>query len=282
MALLRTALACALGVLLLTPQAAAGGGWASWIHVDRTTVAPGQHVVVDAEAWFPSAAAAKAAQEPGRFYVYLLRGFDYSVVERAWGKASPGDWWSLDAAEAIRVGQVTVSVPRRSNLGKARAAFTVPELPAATYHLMLCDAGCANPLGTVIPAQGFTVVADPATTQLAQRIDGLEHRIHDQAGELKAASAKADRALDEARSVDSSIDQLKARVSSLADEGGRSVTSPWVYAGWLVAGGFAGALVLHLVRRRQPRPPGLDHLGDAHVTDEELRELISSEAVHSR
>lgn len=281
MALLRTALACVLGVVLLTPQTASGGGWFSWIHLDRTTVAPGQHIEVDAEAWFRSAAAAEAAQEPGRFYVYLLRDFDYGVVERAMGQGSPGNWWSLGGAEAIQVGQVTISVPQRSNLGRARAAFTVPELPSARYHLMLCDAGCARPLATVIPATGFTVVADPATAQLAQRVDGLEGRIRSKAGELKAAHTKADRALEEVRSSHSGVDRLEARVSSSADEGG-SVATPWAYAGWLIAGGLAGALVLRVVRRRQPRPPGRNELGEEHVSDEELRDLLSSEAGHSR
>jgi hypothetical protein len=277
MALLRIALACALGVLLLTPQAAAGGGWASWIDVSRTTVAPGQQVEVNAEAWFRSPEAARAA---GPFYVYLLRDFDYSIVERAWGKPAPGDWWSLGGAEAIEVGQVTVSLPN-SNVGRARAEFTVPELPPATYHLMLCDAGCTKPLGTVIPSKGFTVVADAATAQLAQRVEALGRRIRAQAGELKAADAKADRALDQARGAGGAVDRLDARVSSLEDQDEAS-TAPWAYAGGLIAAALAGALVLRIVRRRRPPLLGADNFGEAHVSDEELRELISSEAHHSR
>lgn len=274
----RPALICALGILLLTPQAAAGGGWMSWIDVSRSSVAPGQHVEVDSEAWFPTAAAAEAAQEPSRFYVYLLREFDYSVVERAWRKASPGDWWSLGAAEAIQVGQVTVSVPQDSNLGRARAEFTVPDLPPATYHLMLCDAGCVNPLATVIPAKGFSVVADPATAQLAQRVGLLERRIRHQAGELNAAHPRADRALDEARNADSDIDQLGARVSSLANEGHTSpLMIALVYAGWFVAGALAGALALLILRRRRSSALPATRVPVWQPSDDELQELVSSE-----
>lgn len=41
---------------------------------------------------------------------------------------------------------------------------------------MLCDVGCAEPLADVIPAEGFTVVADPATAQLARRVNALKQR----------------------------------------------------------------------------------------------------------
>lgn len=281
MALPRTALALALGVLLLTPQPAAAGGWASWIQVDPKTVAPGQRVEVRAEAWFRKAAAAKAAQEPGRFYVYLLRDFDFGIVEKVWSKPSPGDWWSLGGAEAIQVGPVTVRVPP-SNVGTARAEFTVPELPPGTYHLMLWDAGCATPLGTVIPAWGFTVVADPATAELAQRVESLERRIHGQARELRGAHARADRALDEARGADSEVEQLEARVTALIDEDRRFLGTPWVYAAGLVAVVLAGALVLRIARGRGPRPPKRDGLDEPHVSDEELRDLISSVADSNR
>jgi hypothetical protein len=162
---LRLGLVCALGVLLV-PQAATAGGWWSYIEVSRSHVAAGQRVEIDETVAFSSVAAAEEAQESGRFYVYLLRGFDYSVVERAMREASPRDWWSLGDAEAIQVGQVTVSV-WDGNLGRATAAFTMPAIPPATYHLMLCDAACTQPLADVIPATDFTVVADPASARMA-------------------------------------------------------------------------------------------------------------------
>jgi hypothetical protein len=227
---------------------------------------------------FSSAVAAQAAQEADRFHVYLLRGFDYSVVERAMRKASPRtprNWWSLGGAEAIEVGQVTVRVPDGTNLGKARAAFTLPDLPPATYHLMLCDTGCTEPLADVIPAKGFTVVADLATARMANRVDRLERSRWNQAQQLAGARAESNRALKAARNARVELEQLEARVSSLANED-RSTppATGWGYAGWLVAGALAGALALLVLRRRRSRPPGPARAAGWHPSDEELRELL--------
>jgi hypothetical protein len=274
------ALVFALGVLLLIPQGAAAGGWWSYTRIDRSVVAPGQRVEVETgQVAFSSTAAAKRAAGSHRFYVYLLRGFDYSIVERAMHKESPRNWWSLGDAEAIQVGQVTVK-HSDANLGRAIASFTVPELPPATYHLMLCDAGCTEPLPDIVPAEGFTVVADPATAQLAQRVDGLARRSRNQARHLATARANADRARVTAQSARSDVQRMEARVSSLANDGRRSLlAAPWAYAGWLVAGTLAGVLVL-LVPRRRPRPPRSGRVTGWHASDEELRELLSSESEH--
>jgi hypothetical protein len=278
MAPLRLALICALGVLLLTPQAAAGGGWWSYIDVNRSTVAAGQRVEVEAAVAFESTAAAEEAQEAGRFYVYLLRGFDDAILEPAMREPSPRNWWSLGGAEAIPVGQVTVSVPG-ANLGKARAAFTVPELPHATYHVMLCDAACAEPLADVIPTEGFTVVADPATVQMAQRVDRLARRIRNQAGRLAAAGTDANRGRIAAQDARSEIERLERRVSYLArDRRSSPPVAPWVaYAGWLVAGALTGAVVLLVLRHRRSWPPRPTSDARWHPSDEELNELLSSE-----
>jgi hypothetical protein len=279
MVLLRLALLCALGVLLLMPQGASAGGWWAYIDVNRSHVAPGQRVEIDETVLFSSADAAEEAQETPRFYVYLLRGFDYSVVERAMRKASPGDWWSLGDAEAIQVGQVSVRVSD-ANLARATAAFTMPELPPATYDLMLCDAACTEPLADVIPAKGFTVVADPATAQMAQRLDRVERRIRRQAGRLAAARVDADVARVAVRNVRSEVERLEASVSSLADE---SRSAPrWVYAGWVVAGVLVGALALVVLRRRRSRPSRSAQVAGWHPSDEELRELLSSRPAQRR
>ena len=268
MAQVRPALVCALGILLLAPQTAEGGGWWSYIDVSRSTVVPGQRVVVDEDVAFSSAAAAEEARETDPFYVYLLRDFDRGVVERAMREASPGDWWSLGDAKSIRVGQVAVSVSG-ANLGRARAEFTVPELPPATYHLMLCDAGCAEPLGDVIPVEDFTVVADPATARMAQRIHDQEVLIRRQAGRLRAARADADQARVAAQSARSDIKQLEASVSSLREEGERSRATPRAYAGWPVAGALLGAFAVLALRRRRSRPPRPAQVGGWHPSDEE-------------
>ena len=274
----RLALLCALGVALLTPQAAAGGGWWSSIDVNRSTVAPGQRVEVDETVAFNSKAAAEEARDG--FYVYLLRDFDYSVVERAMRNGSPRNWWSLGAAEAIQVGQVEVSVSD-ANLARATAAFTVPELPPAAYDLMLCDAGCAEPLAGVVPVQGFTVVADPATAQITQRVDRFEHQVRDKARQLAATRADTESALAAAQNARSKVGGLEVRVSSLADE---SRSSPrWLYAGWVVAGVgvLVGARAL-LVRRRRSRASRTAQVAGWRPSDDELRELLSSGPTHRR
>jgi hypothetical protein len=227
---------------------------------------------------FSSAPAAEAAQQTDRFYVYLLRGFDYSVVERAMRKPSPGNWWSLGSAEAIEVGPVTVSASD-ANLGTATAEFMVPELSPATYHLMLCDTACTAPLADVIPAKGLTIVADPATARMANRVDRLERRRRNQAGQLAVARAHTDKALVAARNARSGVEQLKASVSLLAKKSrGAPPAPPWAYAGWLLAGALAGALALLVVRRRRSRPPRAARVVGWHPHDEELRELLSSES----
>ena len=234
------ALVCALGALLLMPQAAAAGGWWSSIRPDHSLVAPGQRVQVEERVLFRSVAAAEAARK--RFHVYLLRGFDDSIVDRAMRKRWPGDWWSLGGAEAIEVGEVAVRVAD-SNLVKATAAFTVPEVAPGTYHLMLCDTGCAEPLADVVPADGFRVVADPATAVLAGRVDRLERRIRHQADRIAAARVGTRKARgaarDAARDARSDVERLEARVASLADED-RSLPL------WLLIGALAAALALGL------------------------------------
>jgi hypothetical protein len=250
---LRACLICAFGVLLVMPQAAAGGGWWSYIDVNRSHVAPGQRVELSVTVAFRSTAAAKAAQEADRFHVYLLRDFDDSVVEQAMRKASPGNWWSLGGAEAIEVGQVTINTSD-SNLRRARAEFTVPELPPATYDLMICDAGCTTALPDVVPLEGFTVVADPATAQLANRLERLERRARTQAARRAGARSDAEKALVATRSAHSELNRLRVRVSSLENEDQSTpLAPPWAYAGWLGTGALGGVLALLVLRRRQAR-----------------------------
>lgn len=272
---LHLALAFMLGALLVVPQAATGGGWWSSIHLDRSRVAAGDSVALEATVAFRSNAAAEAAQQADRFYVYLLRGFDYAVVGRAMRKPSPNNWWSLGDAEAIKVAPVTVRV-LDGNLARASAEFTVPDLPPATYDLMLCDAACTAPLPDVIPAKSFTVVADPATARLASRVERLEGRNRKQAGQLAAARADTDRAVMAARNAHSELEQLTASVSSLENRGGHTpLSAAWAYTGWFAAGALAGALALLVRRRRRPRRPRPARSAEWHPSDEELEKILS-------
>jgi hypothetical protein len=146
------AIGCVAAALIVLPSATAGGWWTS-IRLDRTRVAVGQEMKVHANVMFRSVAAAEGAQTgeaQGAFYVYLLRGFDYSIVQRAMREASPRNWWSVGSAHAFRVGRVVIS-GRELNLARASASFRVPEIRPGQYTVMFCDAGCAHPLTDVIP-----------------------------------------------------------------------------------------------------------------------------------
>jgi hypothetical protein len=96
-------------IVLLLPSSAMAGGWWSFIDTDRSTVAVGHRVKAEAEVLFSSIRAAREAQD-GRFYVYALRGLDYSIVRQAMSKPSPKNWWSLGDADALELGRVDLRV----------------------------------------------------------------------------------------------------------------------------------------------------------------------------
>lgn len=146
------AIACVATALIVLPSATAGGWWTS-IRLDRTRVAVGQEMSAHANVMFRSVAEAEAAQNgeaESAFYVYLLREFDHSIVQRAMRKPSPRNWWSIGSADAFQVGRVEIVDPEW-NLALAKATFSVPEVPPGRYALMFCDKGCAHPLADVIP-----------------------------------------------------------------------------------------------------------------------------------
>ena len=268
---------CSLMVLLL-PSSAAAGGWWSTVGTDRSTVAVGQQVEAEADVLFGSIRAAREARH-SEFYVYALRDFDYSIVLRAMNRRAPGDWWSPGDAHAVELGPVALRASH-GNLGRARASFTVPELPPGTYALMFCDAGCASPLADVVPMSRFTVVADPATAVLAERATRLKERLARQAQSLVAAHGAARRARAAVAKSDIELRALDAELRALdraVAESPSSASPPfWAFGGWVVAGAFAGALVFLLLRRRPAKPPS-SGLGGWQPSDDELRALATSQ-----
>lgn len=271
-------------IALLLPSSATAGGWWSFINTDRSTVAVGQRVKAEATVSFSSISAAREAQD-GRFYVYALRGLDHSMVNEAMSKPSPKDWWSLGDADALELGPVVLRVSE-GNLGRARASFTVPDLTPATYALMLCDAGCAHPLADVVPTLDFTVVADPATAEIAARMTRLEERSAARQSRSLAAARAAGRSARtavakteaELRALD---EKLRALDRDVAEAANSSRPSLWALAGWMLAGVFAGALALLMLRRRRAKPPPRA-FDDWQPSDEELRALIASRRSRSR
>jgi hypothetical protein len=162
---MRVALMACVAGLLAVPQVAAGGGWWTSIRLDRERVGVGDEVKAYANVMFSAVDAIEAEQrgleqdEP--LYVYLLGGFDYSIVERAMRKASPRAWWSIGNAKAIRAGRVVVGTGD-SNLALASASFRIPEVPPGRYSVMFCSAGCARPLADVIPTLPSRLTVTPA------------------------------------------------------------------------------------------------------------------------
>jgi hypothetical protein len=245
---------CILISLVLPPSAMAGGWWTS-IRLGRETVAVNQHLKAHANVMFSSVDAVEAAQR-GRgeqeFYVYLLRGFDYSVVERAMRKPSPRNWWSIGGARAFQVGRVVIG-GGQSNLALANASFRVPDLPPGRYAVMFCDAGCAHPLADVIPTawNQLTVVADPATARLAARVERLERLAARGTRELARSRAAAWEAQAEAALARSETEQLEARLQAVARSAESAEGSPWAYGGWLFGGAALGALFGLALRSRR-------------------------------
>jgi hypothetical protein len=159
------AIGCVAAALIVLPSATAGGWWTS-IRLDRTRVSVGQEMKLHVNVMFRSVDAAEAAETgetQGGFYVYFLRGFDYSIVQRAMREASPQNWWSLGRARAFRVGRVVIS-RRELNLAQANASFRVPEVPPGKYAVMFCDEGCAHPLADVIPTPPWKLTVTPSRT----------------------------------------------------------------------------------------------------------------------
>ena len=256
--------------MLLPPPATAGGWWTS-IRVDRQTVAAGQQVNAHAQVMFSSVDAVEAAQEgrgKGAFYVYVLSGFDSSVVQRAMRRSSPRNWWSVGDATTINVGRVTFG-SSETNLALANASFEVPELPPGTYVVMFCDHGCVRPLADVIPTE-LTVVTDPMIARIATRLDRLEQWAHTQVQQLLGASAEARKAR---LTTSGEQAQMRARIQTLDRRFPDERRSPWAGVRWMIAGLALGVVAGLLLLRR--RLGGSALRADRRPTDGELGELLS-------
>jgi hypothetical protein len=250
---------------LLEPSGATAGGWWSFIQLDRSRAAVGQTVTLK------SAALDLRSQgsEAQAYFVYLLRGFDDSVLERAMVKAVPGDWWSAGDAALLPVARVWF------DRGWARASFRVPDIAPGSYALMLCDVGCRRPLGSVVPRIDFFVVTDPMTAQLAAQLDRLERRL--EAHRLPRFKERVDRDLGiltiQSRATAAELNAQVARLRGdlRALERDMPEDQPWwIFAGWFAAGVLLGGLGVLLYRLRR-RSDVLQSL-----SDEELLALLTA------
>jgi hypothetical protein len=239
---------------LLLPSQASAGGWWTWPRLDRSTVAPGQRVKVSVGGLFT---ASTPPGPSGPAFVYLLRGLDDSVVQRAMRTARPVDWWSRGDAEAIPAGRFPTA--------GGRAAFAVPDVEPGVYDVMLCDAGCRYPLGDVIPTT-LRVVADPLVANHALRLERAEARLDRHARRLARSQVTS-------RGLEDEIEQLQADLHSVRSRARDGRTPILAYSGWLLAGfalgvftalaarhrgagGLAGETVVHTQNGRTREPRG--------------------------
>jgi hypothetical protein len=159
---------CCMAAVLLVPSSATAGGWWSSIRLDRARVTVGEKMKAEAGPIFSSTEAAEAARDArgkDASYAYLLRGFDYSIVDGAQREADPKNWWSVGGAEVYFAGRVTVN-GLDLNLARATASFRVPKAPPGKYAVMFCDAECVHPLADLIPSHpsALTITSGRATS----------------------------------------------------------------------------------------------------------------------
>jgi hypothetical protein len=204
---MRTRVVLAVAILAAVASTPAhGGGWWNTPQVEPATVAVGQRVLVRATV---TAASAQELRELESYRVYLIRGFDRSILERAWRQPGPrhGKWWKLGTAEAIEVSRLSSSPTG----GFVRASLRLPDLPVGRYAVMLCDLECTRPFGDTIPRLGFTVVADAATARLARALGHVRERLGNRIAQLGETRAELRR--DSAR-----LDRLAGRTAELRRE----------------------------------------------------------------
>ena len=246
---------------LLPVAPASAGGWWSSVHVGSRFVAVGDTVTARSEAWWDTTAKAEAAAQ-GPYYAYLVTEYDTEVLDRAMGRANPTRWWKLAAGtELVRLGRVRVS-ELDGNLGTARARFTIPRVRPGRYSLMFCDAGCATPLGRVIPTP-VRLTADPVAAHAATRVDALGRRLEAGAFAMRERVADAADQAAEARSAATAtrrtLNGLTQRVAALEaaaeeEEVAAAARLPWP---WIVALGLGLVAFAALVARALRDPSGV-------------------------
>jgi hypothetical protein len=161
-----------IAVVLFVPSTATAGGWWSSIRLDRARVTVGEKMKAEAGAMFSSTEAAEAARDARGedvSYVYLLRGFDYSIVSRAMREADPQNWWSVGGAKVFWAGRVMVN-GLDFNLATATASFRVPKVPPGKYAVMFCDAECVHPLANLIPSHPSALTITPRRIASTSRV----------------------------------------------------------------------------------------------------------------
>ncbi|CAN5545391.1 hypothetical protein BH20ACT21_BH20ACT21_05520 [soil metagenome] len=156
----------------LVAAAAGGGGWWSYIDLEGQHLGIGETLTVRSEVWFRGVVDAQKASNSD-YYAYLVRGIDREALRWAMSRPQPKRWWK-PPAEMTLLGDVDLS-QWDTNSARSTARLTIPELSLGRYHLMLCDRGCRNPLGNLIPAR-VEVVDDPLAAQTSRKLQDATDR----------------------------------------------------------------------------------------------------------
>jgi hypothetical protein len=258
----------ALAAPLVAPTTAVAGGWWSHIDLQRQYLVQGRTVETGTVFLFSSIEAAERARDTGGYFAYLIAGLDWDIVERAMSRPEPKHWWSIEGARPIRVGSVNLG-GWDANMARATTRFVVPEtLEPGRYALMLCDAGCRNPLGDIVPSS-VRVVASSLEGELAHRVDELERQLRQRTHQIR----RLREAVAEGADLEADVGSLRARVVVLEAQldrasepapvptAGEDASVPWwTLAGWFLAGvATIGLVAVVAWRRRPPDPAGEDH-----------------------
>ena len=183
--------------LVMIPGPAKAGG--AVLQFDSDFYVPGDVVRASSSVWLKSSQGRLA---DGPYFAYLYK--------------PSADFPPPVPAGAVRVGQVEV-VPRPGGEhGDASLEFVLPDLESGRYELTLCNAGCKEYLGDIIPSE-VIVAADTvegrivtATERLSTRLQGLRILVSN-----RVLGHRADSLRGRITAVERDLDSLVAEVERL-------------------------------------------------------------------
>ena len=258
------------GFLLAPSGVATAGGWWSFIPIEGSVFAVGDHVesARRGEVYFRSEGAAERARAGEvRYMPHLIPDMDWGPVHRAMRVASPGDWW-VQPDVAIPAGTMTFGLGD-GNVGSFRMTLEVPDVEPGEYALMICSPGCEEAFASVVPTR-VTISADPVTAATARRVERLRvqvlslRRARRELSALRNRVARAEtrtrlREIDADRRaaiLEAEAAALRAEVADLQEAAAR-IPGRFSQAGWFVAGFMLALVLASILRRRRARPRSL-------------------------
>lgn len=257
----------------LAPPARAGGWW-TYIGLDGQRLGIGESITLRTEVEYPTDQEAEEARGSD-YYVYLVKGVDVQALKWAMSRPQPEHWWN-PPAEMTLIGDVSLAYYWDSGRARSTAELTIPDMPTGRYDLMLCDRGCRNPLGNLIPAH-VEVVDDPLAAQTSRKLQDATERTSLALARLRHDLRQSDRkfrvAKADAADASERVAALSKRVASIATE---PPSTPWPsYLAWFVGGiGIASAVVRGRRRVFLTTETPVEHIPD------DARELAGSRSRH--